>query len=102
MKSSFRTAASLTAALAAASLAGGGERPAAAGESKIAVVDVQHVLEGTEEGMRARGILKKEFDKAQLEIDNRQTELRKEQDDIEKQSRVLSREAMQRRMETWQ
>ncbi len=74
----------------------------ASAESKIAVVDVAHVLEGTEEGLRARGILKKEFDKAQQEIDAKQTELRKEQDDIEKQSRILSREAMQKRMEAWQ
>jgi outer membrane protein len=106
MKISWSWASRLLFVLSAASVAGAAgivrPSPAAAAESKIAVVDVAHVFEATEEGQRARAILKKAFDKAQQEIDNKKTELSKEQDEIEKQQRILSREAVQRRMEAWQ
>jgi len=75
---------------------------AAAGESKIAVVDVQHAVMATEDGIRAQATLKKDFDKRQQDLDAKQTELARARDDIEKQSRVLSREALQKRMEDWQ
>jgi outer membrane protein len=75
---------------------------AAAGESKIAIVDVQHAVMATEDGIRAQATLKKVFDKRQADLDAKQTELAKARDDIEKQSRVLSREALQKRMEDWQ
>lgn len=102
MKSSVRTATRLGAALFAASLlVAGGER-ASAGESKIAVVDVQHAVMATEDGIRAQATLKKDFDKRQQDLDAKQAELAKARDDIEKQSRVLSREALQKRMEDWQ
>ncbi|MFT3769031.1 MAG: OmpH family outer membrane protein [Minicystis sp.] len=78
-----------------------GARPAAA-ETKIAVIDVQHAVMATEDGIRAQATLKKVFDKRQADLDAKQTELAKARDDIEKQSRVLSREALQKRMEDWQ
>src|SRR5436305_1326445 len=63
MKSPFRSAARLGAALSVASLvtgaAGLAGGPAAAGESKIAVVDVQHAVMATEDGIRAQATLKK-------------------------------------------
>jgi len=71
-------------------------------EGKIAVVDVQHAVMATEDGIRAQGTLKKDFDKRQQDLDAKQAELAKARDDIEKQSRVLSREALQKRMEDWQ
>ena len=79
----------------------GGARPAAA-ESKIGIVDVQHAVMATEDGIRAQATLKKVFDKKQADLDAKQTELGRARDDIEKQSRVLSREALQKRMEDWQ
>ena len=74
----------------------------AAAEGKIAVVDVQHAVMQTEDGIRAQAMLKKLFDKRQQELDARQTELGRAREDIEKQSRVLSRQALEKRMEDWQ
>jgi outer membrane protein len=74
----------------------------AAAESKIAVVDVQHAVMQTEDGIRAQATLKKLFDRRQQELDSKQNELQRAREDIEKQSRVLSREALQKRMEDWQ
>jgi outer membrane protein len=71
-------------------------------ESRIAVVDVQHAVMATEDGIRAQATLKKLFDKRQADLDNKQNELGRARDDIEKQSRVVSREALQKRMEDWQ
>jgi len=71
-------------------------------ESKVAVVDVQHAVMATEEGIRAQATLKKVFDKRQQDLDAMQNELQKAREDIEKQSRILSREALQKRMEDWQ
>jgi outer membrane protein len=88
-------------ALAAASTLGLTEGLAAA-EGKIAVVDVQHAVMQTEDGIRAQATLKKLFDKRQQELDARQTELGRAREDIEKQSRVLSRQALEKRMEDWQ
>jgi len=71
-------------------------------QARIAVVDVQHAVMQTEDGIRAQATLKKLFDKRQQELDSKQTELQRAREDIEKQARVLSREALQRRMEDWQ
>lgn len=74
----------------------------ASAQTKLGVVDVQHAVMQTEDGIRAQATLKKLFDRRQQELDGRQTELQRARDDIEKQSRVLSREALQKRMEDWQ
>ncbi len=96
----------LAGALALAALAGAAivrpEARAEAGDSKIAVVDTQHAVMATEDGIRAQATLKKDFDKRQQDLDAKQTELAKARDDIEKQSHFLSREALQKRMEDWQ
>src|ERR1041384_6783298 len=73
-----------------------------AAEAKVGVVDVQHAVMQTEDGIRAQATLKKLFDKRQQELDGKQTELARAREDIEKQSRVLSREALAKRMEDWQ
>ena len=71
-------------------------------QSRIAVVDVQHAVMQTEDGIRAQATLKKLFDRRQQELDGKQTELQRAREDIERQSRVLSRESLQKRMEDWQ
>jgi outer membrane protein len=76
--------------------------PHAAAQTKVAVVDVQHAVMQTEDGIRAQATLKKLFDKRQQELDGKQNELGRAREDIEKQSRVVSREALQKRMEDWQ
>ena len=89
-------------ALFAAGLLYGGERSATAESMKVAVVDVQHAVMATEDGIRAQTDLKKTFDKRQQELNSRQNELQATKVDIEKQAGVLSREALQKRMEDWQ
>jgi outer membrane protein len=74
----------------------------ASADNKIAVVDVQHAVMQTEDGIRAQATLKKLFDKRQQELDGKQAELQRTRDDIERQSRVISREALDKRMEDWQ
>src|SRR5262245_48086959 len=76
--------------------------PTASAEGRIAVCDVQHAVMQTEDGIRAQATLKKLFDKRQQELDSKQTDLGRMREDIEKQSRVLSREAIAKRMEDWQ
>ncbi|MFO0552166.1 MAG: OmpH family outer membrane protein [Polyangiaceae bacterium] len=71
-------------------------------EGSLAVVDVQAAMMQTEEGMAAQTTLKKLADRRQQEIDGKQTMLTKMRDDIQKQARVLSREALARRMDYWQ
>src|SRR5690349_18869890 len=85
-------------AVAAVSLFGA----SALADGKVAVCDVQHAVMQTEDGIRAQATLKKLFDKRQQELDGSQVELQKAREDIERQSRVLSREAMDKRMEDWQ
>ena len=79
-----------------------GGLPHASAQTKVAVVDVQHAVMQTEDGIRAQATLKKLFDKRQQDLDGKQTELARAREDIEKQSRVLSREALAKRMEDWQ
>lgn len=71
-------------------------------ETKVAVVDVQGAVMQTEDGIRAAATMKKFFDKRQQELESKQAELARARDDIEKQSRVVSREALAKRMEDWQ
>ncbi|HEX9621578.1 MAG TPA: OmpH family outer membrane protein [Polyangiaceae bacterium] len=74
----------------------------AAAETKVAVVDTQRAIMETEDGLRAQATLKKLFDNRQRELDKRQVDLQKERDDIEKQRSVLSKLALQNRVEQWQ
>lgn len=74
----------------------------AAQGTKIAVVDLQGALLQTEDGMSAAATLKNYTVKRQADLDRRQTGLQQEQNDLVKQSRLLSRKALQRRTEHWQ
>ncbi len=76
--------------------------PAAASADGVAVVDLQGAVMQTEDGLRAQAQLKKQFDRAQKDLDARQIQMQKTRQDIEKQARVLSREAIARRMDAWQ
>jgi outer membrane protein len=71
-------------------------------EMKIAVVDTQRAVMETEDGLRLQATLKKHFDKRQRELDDKQTTLQKEREDIEKQKDVLSKQALQTRIDKWQ
>lgn len=94
----------LQVALPALALAGVlGFAPAAAqAQSKVAVVDTQRAIMETEDGLRAQATLKKLFDSRQRDLDKEQDEVQKEKEDIEKQKGVLSRDALQKRLENWQ
>jgi outer membrane protein len=76
--------------------------PRAARAESIAVIDLQGAVMQTEDGIRAQATLKKLFDRRQQELDAKQNALAKQRDDIERQARLLSREAISRRMEIWQ
>lgn len=75
---------------------------ASADGASIAVVDLQGAVMQTEDGIRAQATLKKLFDKRQQDLDGKQQKLAKMREDIERQSKVLSREALARRMDFWQ
>jgi len=74
----------------------------AAAQTKVAVVDTQRAIMDTEDGLRAQATVKKFFDSRQRDLDKRQADLRKEKEDIEKQRGVLSKAALQKRIEKWQ
>lgn len=76
--------------------------PASANAEGIAVVDLQGAVLQTEQGIRAQATLKKLFDRRQQEIDAKQARMAKIKQDIERQAKVLSREALNRRMQAWQ
>jgi outer membrane protein len=76
--------------------------PTARAETSIAVIDTQRVIMQTEDGLRAQATLKKLFDSRQRELDRKQADLQKEREDIEKQRGVLSKKALQRRIDKWQ
>lgn len=72
------------------------------GDVKIAFVDLQRALNETEDGRRAKGNLKRLFTKRQQALDEQQTKLKALKEQIEKQQKVLTRDALQKRMEEYQ
>jgi outer membrane protein len=76
--------------------------PAAASADGVAVVDLQGAVMQTEDGLRAQAQLKKLFDRSQKDLDAKQIQMQRTRQDIEKQARVLSREAIAKRMDAWQ
>lgn len=71
-------------------------------EGRVAVVDMQHAVLQTEQGLKVQATLKKLFDKRQQEINAAQTELAQMEEDIKKQQWLLSKDAYLKRMEDWQ
>jgi outer membrane protein len=74
----------------------------AAAEQKVAVVDVQRAVASTEDGLRAQATLKKLFDTKQQELNRKQADLQKQREDIDKQSKVMGKDALEKRIADWQ
>lgn len=77
-------------------------RTAQADSFKVAVVDLQRALQETEDGRAAKAQLQSLFKKRQQALDKQQTKLKNMKADIEKQKSVLSRPALQQRLEAYQ
>ena len=69
---------------------------------RVAVVDLQQALNETDDGRQAKRRLKTLFRRRQKALDAAQNKLKQMAEDIEKQKSVLSREALQSRMEEYQ
>lgn len=69
---------------------------------RVAVVDLQEALNETDDGRQAKRRLKTLFRRRQKALDAAQNKLKQMAEDIEKQKAVLSREALQARMEEYQ
>jgi len=78
-----------------------GSQPAAA-QTKIGVVDMQRALAETEDGRKAKEMLKKLFDQRQKTLDKQQDEIKTLKDNVEKQRDVLSREVLAKKLEEYQ
>lgn len=72
------------------------------GDVKIAFVDLQRALNETEDGRRAKGQLKRLFDRRQVSLDDAQNKLKGLKEQIEKQQKVLTKEALAKRAEEYQ
>ncbi|MGB0679279.1 MAG: OmpH family outer membrane protein [Polyangiales bacterium] len=75
---------------------------AAQADLKIAVVDLQRAMSETEDGRRAKSKLQKIFKDRQRSLDKLQVELKQKKETLEKQRKVLSRDALQKRLEAYQ
>jgi outer membrane protein len=62
---------------------------ARAEEIKLGYVDMQRAVAETEDGRKARAMLKKDFDQKQKELDEQQEELKKGMEDLEKKRTLL-------------
>ena len=71
-------------------------------QGKIAVVDLNRAINETEDGRAAKNKLKKLFKRRQKALDAKQTALKKMKKSIETQQEVLSREALQKKLEEYQ
>jgi outer membrane protein len=69
---------------------------------RIAIVDVQHVVMATEDGIRAQVVLKKVFDKRQADLDAKQAELARQREDIEQNAHAIPKDVLEKRMADWQ
>jgi outer membrane protein len=69
--------------------------PAARAEDvKLGYVDLQRAVAETEDGRKARAMLKKDFDQKQKELDEQQEELKKGMEDLEKKRTLLPADAV--------
>ncbi|MGC3997427.1 MAG: OmpH family outer membrane protein [Anaeromyxobacter sp.] len=91
----------LTARLSLAALALAAALPAAA-QTKIGVVDVNKVLNESEQGKAAQASFRKEVEDRQKQIAVIESDLEKEKADLEKQASILTESAMRDRQGTLQ
>jgi outer membrane protein len=75
---------------------------AAAGELKIAYVDLQKALNESGAGMRAKEELKKEAQKREEELSSRQEELKKLKEEMDKKRSVWNEETRKKKEEEFQ
>ncbi len=69
------------------------------GEMKIAVVDMNKILNESKEGSKAKLDMKKRYEELKLKIDKRQEELKKMKGDIERQKIILGKDKMKEKEE---
>jgi outer membrane protein len=67
---------------------------ARAEEIKLGYVDLQRAVAETEDGRKARAMLKKDFDTKQKELDEQQEALKKSMEDLEKKRTLLPADAV--------
>lgn len=71
-------------------------------EVKIAIVDMQKVVQSSSAGKKAKSTLEEEFNKKKKELEKKEAELKKMNDDIEKKKAVMSEDALQKRHQEFQ
>ncbi|KYG65750.1 hypothetical protein AZI86_01350 [Bdellovibrio bacteriovorus] len=69
---------------------------------KIAIVDMQKVVQSSSAGKKAKATLEEEFNKKKKELEKKEAELKKMNDDIEKKKAVMSEDALQKRHQEFQ
>ena len=69
---------------------------------KIAIVDMQKVVQSSAAGKKAKATLEDEFNKKKKELEKKEAELKKLNDDIEKKKAVMSEDALQKRHQEFQ
>jgi outer membrane protein len=85
----------------AAVIASGGSVPStASAEDKIAIVDVQRVVNESIIGKAAKSNMESQIQKAKVKLSNLQADLEKGKADLQKQSAVLSGSALEERKES--
>src|SRR3954462_13495306 len=77
-------------------------KPELALAQKIGVVDMQRALAETEDGRKAKDMLKKLFEQRQKTLDKAQNDLKVLKDSIDKQHEVLQRDALAKKVEEYQ
>jgi outer membrane protein len=77
----------------------GGDTARAEESDRIAIVDVQKVVNESIIGKAARSNLEREMQKAKVKLSNMQTDFERQKTDLEKQSSVLSGAALEDRRE---
>ena len=70
--------------------------------AKIAVVDLQRAINETEDGRKSKDKLKKLFESRQQGLDKKQQDLKKLKDELDTQKNVLSRDALEGKVESYQ
>ncbi len=76
--------------------------PLYAADLKIAVVDMNKIMNSSKEGTSAKVAMKKRYEELKGRIDKRQDELKKMKEDIEKQKIILGKEKMQEKQKEFE
>ena len=75
---------------------------AALAQSKIAIVDIQKIIDESSQGKKAKAILEEEFKIKKKEIEKKETALKKLTDELQKKQSVLSEEAARQKQQELQ